>query len=73
MKIDIVYIGNELVISLTGTYQSQDLLEIERRVDLIINDYDISNIRFNIDDVNNVDRKQLNNLIMKYHSKLKEA
>lgn len=73
MKIDIVYIGNELVISLTGTYQSQDLLEVERRVDLILDDYDIANIRFNIDSVTDLNKTQFNNLIKKYHNKLKEA
>lgn len=73
MKIDIVYIGNELIINLKGDYKPKDLLEVERRVDIILNDYDISNIRFNIDEVTGLNKEKFNNIIKKYHSKLKEA
>lgn len=73
MKIDIVYIGNELIINLSGNYKSEDLLEVERRIDIILNDYDISNIKFNTDNVINLNKKNFNYLLEKYHRKLKEA
>lgn len=73
MKIDIVYIGNELIINLSGNYKSEDLLEVERRIDIIFNDYDISNIKFNTDNVINLNKKSFNYLLEKYHRKLKEA
>ncbi len=73
MKIDIVYIGNELIINLSGNYKSEDLLEVERRIDIILNDYDISNIKFNTDNVINLNKKNFNYLVEKYHRKLKEA
>ncbi len=73
MKIDIVYIGNELIINLSGNYKSEDLLEVERRIDIILNDYDISNIKFNTDNVINLNKKNFNYLVEKYYRKLKEA
>lgn len=73
MKIDIVYVGNELIINLSGNYKSEDLLEVERRIDIILNDYDISNIKFNTDNVINLNKKNFNYLVEKYHRKLKEA
>ncbi len=73
MKIDIVYIDNELVVNLSGIFKDDDLLEVERRVDIILNDYDITNIKFNTDDVLQLHTDTFNNLIKKYHNKLKKA
>ncbi len=73
MKIDIVYIDNELVVNLSGIFKDDDLLEVERRVDIILNDYDITNIKFNTDDVLQLHKDTFNNLIKKYHNKLKKA
>ena len=73
MKIDILYVGDELVVNLSGILKSKDLVEIERRVDLILNDYEIVNIKFNILKGTKLDKSILNRIISKYNTKVKEA
>lgn len=73
MKIDIVYVGDELVVNLSGILKSKDLVEIERRVALILNDYEIVNIKFNILKGTKLDKAILNRIISKYNTKVKEA
>lgn len=73
MKIDIVYVGDELVVNLFGVFKSKDIVEVERRVDLILKDYEIDDIKFNISKVTELDEDIFNKMIRKYNVKIKEA
>lgn len=66
MKIDIVYINDELIVGLSGDFNPENIEEVERRINIILTDYHIKVVTFNIDFGIEIDKNIFTNLTNKY-------
>ena len=66
MKIDIVYINDELIVGLSGNFNPENIEEVERRINIILKDYHIKVVTFNIDFGMEFDKDIFTNLMDKY-------